>query len=248
MNPNPAPARRDVSTPAQASLSRLCLMPDEDRSVRHLAWVNAICAVTLLAALASGLTESVTTPDANTAGANSTPVELVLRSTEPEPLTVADTIADGQLVQEPADIAIPTVAAVVQPTLTAPVKVTQAQAAFATPTTRLDTPAIPAALATSASATESASRFEAAPGDARTPQPAYPRLALQRGQTGTVRIEFIVAENGAVAQAEVTRSSGHPMLDAAALNTVRARWQFPAGPGRRHFVDIVFQLRPSATP
>jgi protein TonB len=243
MNLNPTPAPRAVSPPGPASLSRLCLAQDEERGARHLAWVNAICAVTLLAALAGNWAGSGAAPGADTASANPTPVELILRSTEPATPTTTDLAMDAPLVQEPADIAIPTVAAVVQPVLTAPITVTQAWAAFATPITYPGAPAIPSQVGA-----ESTSRFEGSPGDTRTPQPAYPRLALQRGQTGTVRIEFIVAENGAVAQAEVTRSSGHPMLDAAALNTVRARWQFPPGAGRRHFVDIVFQLRPTTAP
>jgi len=156
---------------------------------------------------------------------------------------MTDLATDAPPVQAPAEIAIPTVAAVVQPARTAPLKVTPARAAFAPPIAHPGTSVMPSTVEA-----ESASRFEASSGDTRTPQPAYPRLALQRGQTGTVRIEFSVAENGAVAQAEVARSSGHPLLDAAALNTVRARWQFPPGAGRRHFVDIVFQLRPTAAP
>lgn len=248
MNLNPIPAPRTVSSPGPASLSRLCLARDEERGTRHLAWVNAICATTLVAALASGWAKPAAAPGTDATSANPAPIELVLRSTEPQTPTVTDLATTAPRVQAPANIAIPTVAAVVQPARTAPLKVTRAQAAFAPPITHPGAVVNPSERATSANAAESASRFEAAPGDARTPQPAYPRPALQRGQTGTVRIEFSVAENGAVAQAEVARSSGHPMLDAAALNTVRARWQFPPGASRRHFVDIVFQLRPTTAP
>lgn len=57
------------------------------------------------------------------------------------------------------------------------------------------------------------------------PKPAYPELARKRGQEGTVRLLVSVNEQGQVDEITITQSSGWPMLDAAALKTVR-RWRF----------------------
>jgi protein TonB len=48
----------------------------------------------------------------------------------------------------------------------------------------------------------------------------YPRRALRRGLEGTVTIEIFVDENGAIVSARVVSSSGHEILDEAALEAV----------------------------
>lgn len=53
--------------------------------------------------------------------------------------------------------------------------------------------------------------------------PIYPALAIQRGWQGTVLLRFSINEVGSVTKVEVARSSGYPILDAAAVNAVR-RW------------------------
>jgi protein TonB len=62
------------------------------------------------------------------------------------------------------------------------------------------------------------------------PKPAYPRLAEERGWEGEVLLRVRVAAAGTVLNAEVERSSGHPILDRAALKSV-ANWRFQ--PARR---------------
>jgi len=63
----------------------------------------------------------------------------------------------------------------------------------------------------------------------------FPLTALRRGLTGTVRIRIHVAVDGRVTIDEIIESSGHAVLDAAAISTLRS-WR--ATPARRDGVAI----------
>jgi protein TonB len=67
-------------------------------------------------------------------------------------------------------------------------------------------------------------------GAAANPAPEYPEEARLRGWHGRVVLAVIVSPEGGVASIRVRSSSGHPLLDEAALRAVR-RWRFE--PGRR---------------
>lgn len=58
----------------------------------------------------------------------------------------------------------------------------------------------------------------------------YPREAKREGLRGEVRVSFTVVGNGAVSNIRVTKSSGSPILDQAAVETVRRAAPFPAIP------------------
>ena len=47
------------------------------------------------------------------------------------------------------------------------------------------------------------------------PQPVYPKGALRAEQTGKVTVEFLIGDDGKVAQTRVAKSSGHVLLDEA---------------------------------
>jgi len=71
--------------------------------------------------------------------------------------------------------------------------------------------------------------------------PDYPLEALRRGLEGTVLLRVHVAADGRVAKVEVLDSSGHPILDAAAVRAVSS-WQFaPATRGGRPVPAVVRQ-------
>jgi len=53
----------------------------------------------------------------------------------------------------------------------------------------------------------------------------YPRMARERGIEGVVRVRFRLDPSGSIERVEVTKSSGHTILDAASVNTV-----YRAGP------------------
>ena len=66
------------------------------------------------------------------------------------------------------------------------------------------------------------------------PHPEYPGLATRRRWQGEVLLRALVDAQGNVARVEVESSSGHDILDQAALKTVRL-WQFhPAHDGRQN--------------
>lgn len=57
------------------------------------------------------------------------------------------------------------------------------------------------------------------------PKPAYPAEARRTKQEGTVLLGVEIGADGAVKSVTVKRTSGHPLLDDSALQTVR-RWRF----------------------
>jgi protein TonB len=59
----------------------------------------------------------------------------------------------------------------------------------------------------------------------RNAPPDYPSESRRRGEEGVVRLALRVGTDGSVLTAEVAVSSGHPRLDAAALEAAR-RWRF----------------------
>ncbi|SHG53442.1 energy transducer TonB [Massilia sp. CF038] len=68
-----------------------------------------------------------------------------------------------------------------------------------------------------------AAQASAAPRAAGKPcaGPAYPREARRLGQKGSVQLKFMIDTDGSVSEAEVEKSSGHPLLDNAGLAAIR---------------------------
>jgi protein TonB len=89
---------------------------------------------------------------------------------------------------------------------------------------------------------------EARPLYKKNPHPYYPNIARKRNAQGTVVILALVNESGKVEQARVETSSGHALLDEAAITAVKS-WEFE--PGRRGGIavknyvklPITFQLK-----
>ena len=72
-------------------------------------------------------------------------------------------------------------------------------------------------------------------------EPAYPALARRMNITGTVKVEVVVAPNGAVKDARVV--GGHPVLATAALDAAR-KWRFePASMESTGVIDFKFEPR-----
>ena len=70
-------------------------------------------------------------------------------------------------------------------------------------------------------------------------QPNYPELARKMNLVGTVRVQVVVAANGAVKDAKVV--GGHPLLANAALDAVK-KWRFEPAPGETTgVVDFKFE-------
>lgn len=75
------------------------------------------------------------------------------------------------------------------------------------------------------------------------PPPQYPAAALRNHYQGTVTIEITVDAAGSVTAANIQKSSGHSVLDDAALDVVKHRWRFPAGTVRYYYWPCIFQLQ-----
>ena len=75
----------------------------------------------------------------------------------------------------------------------------------------------------------------------------YVALALSKtkpkssGGLGTARVKFAIADDGAVAAAEITTSSGHKKLDDSALAAVR-RTRFPTPPAGMTPIQLTFEV------
>jgi protein TonB len=69
---------------------------------------------------------------------------------------------------------------------------------------------------------------EAAPLYQSNPPPEYPRQARRRGWEGKVILVVLVLEDGSAGRVELRQSSGHKVLDIAAMNTVK-QWRFSPG-------------------
>lgn len=59
-------------------------------------------------------------------------------------------------------------------------------------------------------------------------KPQWPKASLQKEETGTVVLSFLIGTDGKVEDAAITRSSGHTLLDAAAVNGIK-KCQFKPG-------------------
>jgi len=61
---------------------------------------------------------------------------------------------------------------------------------------------------------------------------SYPDEARRAGMQGTVEVRFRILPDGSADAVEIVRSSGHPALDEASLQTVRRAGPYPAVSGR----------------
>jgi len=67
------------------------------------------------------------------------------------------------------------------------------------------------------------------PGVIGGPAPIYPKDALDRGLAGRVTLAVAVGADGAVSSITAKESSGHDVLDQAALRAVKRAWTFQPG-------------------
>lgn len=110
------------------------------------------------------------------------------------------------------------------------------------------TPVASAPVATTLPPGANTALVEAVPLAGNNPPPNYPRLARQRGWEGLVSLKVRVSAQGEVEEVWVEQSSGHGVLDQAALKAVK-EWRFqPAREGERAVsglarVPIEFRLR-----
>lgn len=79
--------------------------------------------------------------------------------------------------------------------------------------------------------------------------PPYPELARRLGAHGSVQLHIVVATDGSVSDATVTRSSGNDLLDQTAVAWVIAHWRYRPATAGGEVVSgqseavVVFDLR-----
>jgi len=73
------------------------------------------------------------------------------------------------------------------------------------------------------------------------PPPAYPMVARRQGLQGRVVLHVEVLADGVCGQINIQKSSGHAMLDNAALQTVK-NWRFMPASRAGHAVDKWFMI------
>ena len=72
----------------------------------------------------------------------------------------------------------------------------------------------------------------------------YPSKARKMGWNGKLAIEFVILESGTVDKIRVTRSSGIPLLDSDAEETVRRSAPFPKPPvSARLVIPVEYVLK-----
>ena len=72
---------------------------------------------------------------------------------------------------------------------------------------------------------------------------SYPHVARKRGWTGKVVVSFIVSEKGLVNDIRIVESSGFPILDNNAIETIKKAAPFPKPPVRAELVmPIVYKI------
>jgi protein TonB len=85
----------------------------------------------------------------------------------------------------------------------------------------------------------------ARPAYGSNPKPPYPLAARRLGVQGVVMLEVLVRPDGSPAEVRVRASSGSPLLDDSAVETVRSRWRFiPARRGNAAIESrVTFPIR-----
>lgn len=78
-------------------------------------------------------------------------------------------------------------------------------------------------------------------------EPEYPAQARRLHQQGTVTLALFIGKDGSLEKVEVSKSSGHPLLDDAAVEAMKESRFLPANQGNtpvasRAEVSITFRL------
>ncbi len=72
----------------------------------------------------------------------------------------------------------------------------------------------------------------------------YPPEAIRLGLEGEVRLLLTLAADGTITDASIAASSGHDLLDQAALRAARALARLAGADRRELLLPVVFSLRP----
>lgn len=217
-------------------LARFCLPAAKRNSDRKLAWMNSICVLVLLIGLFGDKLGSVDIqplpPVEEVVPVVIEPVTLPpeIKSISPNQEQTDETKTDAPQVvvvtpdSPSVNFAVPTIGNLMVP----------ASAAQAPPLKPMEAPAPVKTLPSAVRATGAGGQ---------RPQPPYPKMALERGQQGTVILLMGADEAGNITSIEIKESSGFPVLDRSTLDFVKRHWTLPPGAGVRLFeTSIIYRL------
>jgi protein TonB len=211
-------------------LARLCLPAAHHDPDRKLAWVNSICLLFLLIGLLGAHRSDIDIPPVP-------PIQQIIPIVVEPAILPPQPTPEKRVVEEATPNAPPvTVVSPQMPNINFSVPtigtlVTSASLAAAPPLE----PMRVAARINSVGST-------GAGGD--RPQPVYPTIALQEGEQGTVTLSIAGDAVGNVLSVEVKQSSGYPILDRGAVDSVKRHWHLPTGQGNQFFeTRITYQLQ-----
>ena len=215
----------------KGELARLCLSSARRDPQLKLAWTNSVCILFLTIGIIGakrGLIAIKPVP----------PIQEIIPVVV-EPLTLPPQEATGQKQNPYEDKNDPPRVAVALPQ--AP------NINFAVPT--IGSLVVPANLASAppleplrTAAQINAVSSTGAGGD--RPQPSYPKIALEEGEQGTVRLTIGGDAAGNVISVDIKESSGFPVLDRSSVEFIKRHWRLPAGAGSQLFeTQITYKLQ-----
>lgn len=76
-----------------------------------------------------------------------------------------------------------------------------------------------------------------------SPPPRYPRIAVQRGLEGSVRLGVHLTPDGRPRKIDVLQGSGYAFFDREAVETVRERWRFKMNGELQRSLEVVIDFR-----
>ncbi|AJY30961.1 hypothetical protein BTM_4801 [Burkholderia thailandensis 34] len=139
--------------------------------------------------------------------------------TPPKPVPKVKPAPAPRPVAKPSPTPLPVVHEPAPNAITAPEPAPPAPAAPAETSVKA---AAPAGAPTSRPTMEIVAPKEGAHLTCQIARAAYPSMSKRRGETGVVKVRFVVGLTGKIESAQVVQSSGFPRLDDAALDAIRS--------------------------
>lgn len=233
-------------------LARECLPQDAPDPNLKFAWANAICALFAIIGVI-GIFQPLFVLPVKAAPLKSDLVPVLFNPPPPQPpQSVAQNNAATPENSTTEPVETPEVIPAVTPMnaqitfavpVEGPVRVVAAKYAEAPPA-KLSRPAAPPVSNSNPGGSGAAVEFNPTEGDGGTyPRPdRYPSLAQQRGWQGKAILNVRVDVRGIPSEVTIAESSGYRILDNDALEWVKRKWRFPAGPERLFLVPFVYKL------
>lgn len=218
-------------------LARLCLPQEWKDSYRTLAWVNSICFLFLVVGLIGLKHPKVIQKQLSKLDE---PVPVIFQQPEEPPKAEPEPKQEEEQPQDkPTETPqVVNVVAAADPTSVAFAVPVQGAVAIAS-AAHLATPPPPVN-----QAPPRAVQFNpSSAGGGSYPDPHYPSIALRNHYQGTAVVEFVVDEAGRLVSVKLQKSSGFPVLDEEALETIKNRWRFAPGKPGYFYKPFTFQIQ-----